>query len=75
MTLKTTIFHSEVYMIGHKIKMAMTDKSVTTERLAELLGVSRQTVHRYRTSKDLKWSTITRICEALDIDVTDLVRY
>lgn len=61
--------------IGHKIKCAMTDQKVTSEALAETMDVSRQTVHRYRTSKDLKWSTINRICDGLGIDVERLCKY
>lgn len=61
--------------IHHKIKCAMTDKSMTSERLAEVLDVSRQTIHRYRTAKDLKWSTVVRICDGLGITVEDLCKY
>ena len=61
--------------LSHKIKCAMTDKSMTSERLAEVLDVSRQTIHRYRTAKDLKWSTVTRICDGLGITVAELCEY
>jgi DNA-binding Xre family transcriptional regulator len=44
--------------INHKIVEAMADKGFNTESLAEALNVSRQTVHRYRHAKDLKWSTV-----------------
>ena len=61
--------------INHKIVAAMTDKGFTTESLAEALNVSRQTVHRYRHAKDLKWSTVVRICDGLGITVEDLCKY
>jgi DNA-binding Xre family transcriptional regulator len=61
--------------INHKIVEAMAEKGFNTESLAEALNVSRQTVHRYRHAKDLKWSTVERICDGLGITIEELCRY
>ena len=75
MILTTIQSHSEVAMIGHKVKMAMTDKRVTNKQLADKLNVSVQTVYKYRIADDLRWSTITRICDALGITEVQLLSY
>jgi len=66
---------SEVAMIGHKIKMAMTDKGISNKQLANALSVSVQTVYKYRIADDLRWSTIVRICDAIGIEPIDLLQY
>lgn len=65
-------YHSD---IGQKIKMAMLDSQVGSEQLAKLLGVSEQSVYKYRTAKDIRWSTLVKICDALDISVSKLSSY
>jgi DNA-binding Xre family transcriptional regulator len=62
-------------MIGHKIKMAMTDKGISNKQLANALNVSVQTVYKYRIADDLRWSTIVRICDAIGIEPIDLLQY
>lgn len=61
--------------IGKQIRMAMTDRGVASANLARQMGVSRQTVYRWRMSDDLKWSTIMRFCDGVGITPVQLVNY
>ena len=61
--------------IGEKIRSVLREKDITNEKFATLLNVSRQRVHAISKSKDLKWSTVVKICDGLGITVEDLCKY
>lgn len=63
-TLKMTC-HSD---IGQKIRSVMESEGVTPVQLSKSLGVNRQRVNNIFKAKDLKWSTVLRICNALGVD-------
>jgi plasmid maintenance system antidote protein VapI len=46
----------------------MESEGVTPVQLSKSLGVNRQRVNNIFKAKDLKWSTVLRICNALGVD-------
>jgi transcriptional regulator with XRE-family HTH domain len=60
--------------IGQSIRNVIEDRGLTYEQFAELLGVSRQRAHTIAKSKDLKFSTIKKVSDALDINIEYLIQ-
>ncbi|MGJ8660491.1 MAG: helix-turn-helix domain-containing protein [Bacteroidota bacterium] len=58
---------------GKLLKVAMAKRSVGTYQLADLLGVKAQQVSRWRGCTDIKFSTMIKICDALDMSVGDFI--
>lgn len=61
--------------IGHCIRRAQVDFDISSDELASRLDTHKQTIYRYRMSKDLKLSVIEKISNALEISVIDLLMY
>ena len=62
-------------MLGNKVRAAMEEAKITNGQLAKLLGVTPQNVHKYKQANDLRWSTIVKICAALDIEIEEFIKY
>jgi len=60
--------------IGQSIRNVLEARGLTYEQFAELLGVSRQRAHTIAKSKDLKFSTIKKVSDALDINIEYLIQ-
>jgi len=60
--------------IGQSIRNVIEARGLTYEQFAELLGVSRQRAHTIAKSKDLKFSTIKKVSDALDINIEHLIQ-
>lgn len=60
--------------IGQSIRNVIEARGLTYEKFAELLGVSRQRAHTIAKSKDLKFSTIKKVSDALDINIEYLIQ-
>ena len=62
-------------MIISKVKQLMKEKKITMKRLEELTGMSQATMNKARRDSSIaecRLSTLVRIAEALDVDVTSL---
>ena len=60
--------------IGQSIRNVIETKGLTYEQFAGLLGVSRQRAYTIAKSKDLKFSTIKKVSDALDINIEYLIQ-
>lgn len=61
---------------GHKLRTAIAERGLNQERLADLIGVSRQMMSRYiRGTSTPSGYTLTRLSEALGVDVRELTRF
>lgn len=61
---------------GHRLRTTMTEKCMNQERLADLIGVSRQMMSRYvRGTSTPSGYTLTRLSEVLGCDVRELTRF
>ena len=61
---------------GHKLHRAITDKSITQERLSEITGISRQMMSRYvRGTSTPSGYILSRIVEALGCDARELTKF
>ena len=60
--------------IGQSIRKVIEARGLTYEQFAGLLGVSRQRAHTIAKSKDLKFSTIKKVSDALDINIEYLIQ-
>lgn len=58
---------------GRAIKKLQDDKGLSGNELADILGVVPQQLSRWRNSEDMKLSTIAKLCEALEIEVSDFI--
>lgn len=48
---------------------------MSQERLGDLIGVERRTIQRYEAgTRDPRYTDLLLLADALDVDVTDLVR-
>lgn len=57
------------YFIGEAIKQARQSKSMTQEELGRLIGVQRAQISRIENGKNLTFSTIARVFQAMGISV------
>lgn len=59
---------------GHRLKVLMADRGISVSELAEMTGVSRQTISSYLNSGALPaLETSLRIAKVLDVTVDQLV--
>jgi putative transcriptional regulator len=59
---------------GLKMKLKRVEKGLSQEQLATLAGISKLTVARYeKNERDPKISIIKKLCEALELDVRELL--
>jgi len=58
---------------GKALTQLQEDRGMTSAQLARDLGVSRQAVHKWRSGDSMKFKTVIRICEALDVNVQEFV--
>lgn len=65
----------EISEIGENIKRARKAAGITQERLGEMIGVGKSAVQKYESGgvKEIKHSTIIRICRALNVPPSTLV--
>jgi DNA-binding Xre family transcriptional regulator len=61
--------------VGRSIRIAQAAQNVSNIELAERMGVGRSRIQDYRVAKDMRLSTILKICDALDVDVIDFLSY
>lgn len=63
------------YVIADNICKFCQQKQITVEQLAEAIGKSPRQVNRYRNAqcKNISFSTLSKIADALKISVTELV--
>lgn len=60
--------------IGHKITVYMIDEDLTVDEFAELAGVDRRSVYRWKNGTHAPAdNALTRVCEILGCDVADLL--
>jgi DNA-binding Xre family transcriptional regulator len=67
--------HSSTFDVGRSIRIAQAAQNVSNTELAERMGVGRSRVQDYRTAKDMKLSTVFKVCNALDVDIKDFLSY
>ena len=67
-----TQYHFDV---GRSIRIAQAAQNVSNTELAERMGVCRSRVQDYRAAKDMKLSTVFKVCNALDVDIKDFLSY
>lgn len=62
-------------MIGNKIKEIREAKEISQYRLAQLTGINRSTIKRYEENsiKKISLDNLLKICEALNIDVKEIL--
>lgn len=62
-------------MIGNKIKEIREAKGISQYRLAQLTGINRSTIKRYEenTIKKISLDNLIKICNALGIDVKEII--
>ena len=62
-------------MLGEKIKFLRKSKRMSLEQLAELIGTSRQTVHRYENGviSNIPHDKIEALARALDVSPASLM--
>ena len=61
---------------GRKLQRAMYDKGINQERLAEMIGISRQMLSRYvRGNSTPSGYILSRLSEILDCDIRELTRF
>ena len=59
---------------GHRLKVLMADRGISVSELAEMTGVSRQTISSYLNSGALPaLETSLRLAKVLDVTVDQLV--
>ena len=62
-------------MIGEKIREVRESKGMSQYRLAEITGITRSTINRYETGsiQKISFDNLLRICEALEIDIKEII--
>lgn len=70
-TLKREKFEADLhsFLIGEVIKKARESKNLTQEDLGNLIGVQRAQISRIENGKNLTFSTIARVFQAMGISV------
>lgn len=63
------------FEVTQALKLALRARGVTYKLLAERIGVSEQTVKRLFMEKDCLLSRLNQICEAINLDLRDLLAY
>ena len=61
--------------VGRSIRIAQAAQGVSNTELADRMGVGRSRVQDYRVAKDMRLSTVFKLCEALDVDIKDFLSY
>lgn len=60
--------------LGLKIKIARVKKCLTQQQLADLTGLTKQTICHIEKQNKGTALTIAKVCEALDLKVESLVK-
>lgn len=58
---------------GQAIKRFQDELGLTGNELSDRLGIVPQQLSRWRQSRDMKLSTIVKLCDALEIEVSDFI--
>jgi transcriptional regulator with XRE-family HTH domain len=59
--------------LGDKLKAAQARKGLSGVELAKLLGTTPQQLSRWRNSRDLGFNLVLKICDELDITVSEFL--
>jgi len=59
--------------LGNKLKAAQARKGLTGVELSKRLGVTPQQLSRWRNSEDLGLNVVLRMCDALEITVSEFL--
>ena len=59
--------------LGNKLKAAQARKGLTGVELAKRLETTPQQLSRWRNSGDLGWNLVLRMCDALEITISDFL--
>lgn len=61
--------------IGNRLEMLLAKKNLTVKEFAAQIGVPATTLYSFirRDSSDARLSLVVKICEGLDIEITDLL--
>ncbi len=67
--------HEDRVILSTNVERLRTSQGLDTQRLAQMAGVSRQTIHCIETlNVDPKLSTLRKIAAALDVSIADLFK-
>ena len=58
---------------GKALTTLQDDRGISSSQLARVLGVSRQAVHKWRNGDGMKFETVVRLCEALEVTIQEFV--
>lgn len=61
-------------LIALKIKAIMSEKGISQKQLAEKCGTKQGAISRTLSGKDVNYSTLVNICNALEISLSDLFK-
>jgi UDP-N-acetylglucosamine 1-carboxyvinyltransferase len=65
---------SGLYLDGERVRRARIRKLMTTQQLADVLGVSYRHIHRAQTNRDrVSLDLLGRIATALDVPIAQIV--
>ena len=65
---------SEIKFNGNKLLRLRKGKDITQEKLAELVGVSRQTIYFWESNQNIPDSEkVGKLCEVLEVDLSEVV--
>lgn len=63
-------------MINFKpLKRLLIEKDITWEMLSKETGVSKETLHRIKTGKNVKLETLKKILDYFECDLCDILEY
>jgi len=62
-----------VINLGDKLKAAQARKGLSGVELAKRLETTPQQLSRWRNSRDLSFNLVLRMCDALDVTVSEFV--
>ena len=65
---------NDIKFNGNKLLRIRKGKDITQEKLAELVGVSRQTIYFWESNQNIPDAEkVSKLCEVLNVDLSELV--
>lgn len=61
--------------VGYCLRQAQADTGITSADIAIALDVKPQQVARWRKTSNMKFHTMLMICDALEMELDDFLRY